>query len=1228
MDNAQELHFVNHLFTCIKDELTGRDVVEMVGEGPRDRFHAGVLLPLAPELPVTKLGEGENVFNSFLDGDKTDHQQNTLSKFASESTMSMDFQVSIPEDTDKFVLRIKPSFSVYYAVFPTRAEAQVSQITNQPDDFEEDIVSNIDDDPTTDPADQEVEPDINILKNINDQEIPYPTFEPSIQSIKKAEETQLETIILPRKFRKRQVIFPPVEITINPQNLTSPLEIRDSINFVMADLREEILAEDTGLWRHLGKPTDSYREIRGINILSSDEAYNTALQHAPKGDVVLPIWRAYLAVSGQQTLLNSSVDKGQVLRMNVALVNVTPDIPKSEKRRAQLEEGALFDCGFSVEVEDCKLVPFEFQGAPKDYRYDRSFAAIGSNCIALLDEKDSKQCLYTDTVPLYSQPWYRTRNNFPVTFASLDDSATSDTLSKLDEVGHNMDLYLAEWDVYLKTEAPMELDAEQIKVCSRDKLNFSTEVASFKLGVESLRKDRNLLRAFQLMNRVFRENGQERKPPIESWRLFQLAFMVIQLPTLAAREHDLRDTDEYSKGLKIALERVDVLWFPTGGGKTEAYLGLITTALFYDRLRGKSRGVSAWMRFPLRMLSLQQLERLSRVLARAEIIRSTEHDLNSVGGDPFAIGYYVGSNNTPNRIVEGDLPKGSNAEKQWERLQIIRYCPFCNNAVGVTFNKTQWRLIHFCHNPQCYSNTAQSLREFRGSLPIFVVDNEIYRYRPSVLVGTVDKLAVLGFQKHFAHIISGVTQRCPSHGYASFGQCIESGSGPCKVALKDFDRLQPEKDPMPAFLIQDELHLLKEELGTFNAHYEGFLQYISDKQHQKPSKILAATATIEAYETQIYHLYLKNANRFPQPGWRAGESFYATSTPTVYRRLYGGILTHQRNPESATLKTLEIYNRKIQSMQDQPKVALEELGFNNITEDDFLDFLRLYDLSLTYVNRKAAGGNIAYGLSEIVSPHLAHRLSVSMLTGDNTMIEVGQTIEQIERERHEGEGTRLDVLIATSLISHGVDLERINFLSVVGMPSKYAEYIQASSRAARNHVGLVMVCFKRSDLRERSQYHYFLPNHRYLDRLVEPVSINRYSSFAAQRTVPGLLVGLLLSHYSRTLYATRQIKKPLDNMHELHKMINSGYISMEQLNDDLQHIIGVQYPKLNELQRRYTIESISKALQENWDQIQRSFDSRLGDAIHPMLSFRDVDETLDFIADGPAGAFVDRIRST
>src|SRR5947209_3200751 len=140
--------------------------------------------------------------------------------------------------------------------------------------------------------------------------------------------------------------------------------------------------------------------------------------------------------------MNSSGDNGQVLRINVALVNATPSIPWAEHRRAQLEECALFDCGFSLEVDECELVPFEFQGAAKDYRYNRLFPAIGSNCIAFATEEGSRQKLYTETVPLYQQLWYRTRNDVPVDFADLDDNSTSNPLEKLRELGRRMDIYI------------------------------------------------------------------------------------------------------------------------------------------------------------------------------------------------------------------------------------------------------------------------------------------------------------------------------------------------------------------------------------------------------------------------------------------------------------------------------------------------------------------------------------------------------------------------------------------------------------------------------------------------------------------------------------------------------------------------------------------------------------------------------------------------------------------
>jgi len=1005
---------------------------------------------------------------------------------------------------------------------------------------------------------------------------------------------------------KRTIEIMPIELSVSIRQITTPLEVREQLSSALAEARMAI-SEDPELWRHIGKPAEGIRALSGLRLLATEHTYQEALHAAAQGELALPAWRAYMTVSGQETLGRTPSDRGRIVRMNVALINTTPRLPRAEKKRAQLEECALFDCGFALQVNDCDMVPFEFRGTPEDYRQDRNFAALGSSCVTVQTEDGTG--LYTETVPLYEQPWYRTRNDLPVRFGDLDDAPDSDPLATLDAIAGRMDDYVADWDQYLADEAPYALTSHHIAQCQRDRDAFAAEVANFRWGVVALRADPDLLRSFRLMNRVFRENGEQRTPLIESWRLFQLAFMVTQLPTLAAREYDIQGTDAYAQALAAALDRVDVLWFPTGGGKTEAYLGLIATALFYDRLRGKTRGVSAWMRFPLRMLSLQQLERLARVVARAEMVRADADDLRRGDSDPFAIGYYVGGGNTPNRITESDLPTGAGRETAWEKVQVVRHCPFCDGDVQIAFKKASWRLAHVCQNPACYSNTAESLGVFRGSLPIVVVDNEIYRYRPSVLVGTVDKLAVLGFQKYFAHVVAPVTQRCRLHGYASFGQCLEAGGGPCKATKKDFDQLPPDKDPIPAFLIQDELHLLKEELGTFDAHYEGFLQHIAKKQGYKPAKILAATATIEAYEQQAFHLYLKSANRFPQPSWRAGESFYATSTPRIERRLYGGVMTHHRSPETAVIRALEVYTGEIQQMRADPAGALQQ-----------------YDLSLVYVNRKATGGNIGYGLHQ--SSAVPFPLTTTLLTGDNTMTEVGAVIERIERERQEVEEPRLDVLIATSLISHGVDLERINFLCLAGMPSKYAEYIQASSRAARNNPGIVLVCFKRSDLRERSQYHYFLPNHRYLDRLVEAVPINRFSSFAAKRTVPGLLAGMLLSYYSRILFNQKHTTKAFDNLKELQTTIKAQTVTQEQLEQDMQEIIGAHHPKLDALQQQYVSQSIAAALAENWELIMRSLEQRLTQAIHPMTSFRDVDDTLDFVAEGAASVFVDRISAT
>src|SRR5579859_4602144 len=276
------------------------------------------------------------------------------------------------------------------------------------------------------------------------------------------------------------------------------------------------------------------------------------------------------------------------------------------------------------------------------------------------------------------------------------------------------------------------------------------------------------------MNRAFVKLATASGGRLKGWRLFQIGFIVSQLPALAVREIGSSDASEYAQKLRTMLNDVGVLWFPTGGGKTESYLGLIAVSLLYDRLRGKMSGVSAWMRFPLRMLSLQQLERLARVIAALNELRSEVSKIAS--GDPFAIGYYVGDAVTPNsvnsdRMRDIEFNKGAR-----EKLLFLRKCPFCSSEVEIKAMRDSWRIAHVCTNKNCFSNKSDTLGFYKGSLPLCVVDHEIYRYLPSVLVGTVDKLAIVARSRYFFHIVGGPSQRCPIHGYTSYGECVERGS--------------------------------------------------------------------------------------------------------------------------------------------------------------------------------------------------------------------------------------------------------------------------------------------------------------------------------------------------------------------------------------------------------------------------------------------------------------------
>ncbi|MGE3491564.1 MAG: DEAD/DEAH box helicase family protein [Vicinamibacterales bacterium] len=1187
---SDKSRLVDHLRNVVIAGISGRDGADVIDLTPSRAIFAGVLQ--APRaLPS-------------IDS----------SAPPPDIALGLDFRV-VPEAGKPIRLRLSPRWSHYYAVFPTYGQARDANPTPTSP-------------PASTPTPSTPEP--------STATTPLPALEVALGAPDEASETEEDgedlelipdvtsgSLLLPRVFRRISVVpqslsFEIADLDSSTEQDIGSLELTAALN----DARQR-LGNDPRVWRHLGDPGAGVRTLGDQRNLATEGVYEDALARVTGPAVAPPEWNASVQISSEPD--NSIAD---AVRIRILLTNQTPSETVGDYG---LLETAMFDAGLEVVLESGQLVPFEFLLAPKDYKSDPQMFGKGINCSAVFDA--SRNMVATETLPVYQQPLLKTRDELSVRFADLD---ITDSTATLEQIANAMNEYLAKWDGFLALDAQQTFSESELAACRADRNAFEQELEQFRLGLECLRRDPRLAKAFQFTNRVFGRLADASGGRVSAWRQFQLGFIISQLPALAARETSPTATDDFSTRVNQCLETVGVLWFPTGGGKTEAYLGLIAITLVFDRLRNKRNGVSAWMRFPLRMLSLQQLERLAKVIAALNALRSEQADLQH--GDPFAIGYFVGDGVTPNSVPEEAMNRFASRPDERERLRVLRKCPYCSSRIRIDVDKTRWRVLHRCDNDSCFSNTSLTMGVYKGSLPLCITDNEIYRYLPSVLVGTVDKLAIIARSRFFTHLLSGPKQSCEVHGYTSYDECIERWAARCQASGKKLKVVATTADPVPALLIQDELHLLRSELGVFNGHYEGLLKFIG-KSTSRPPKVLAATATIEAYDAQAFHLYLSRAVRFPAPSYQNGESFYATTNPVVLRRSFIGILSHTRGVEDCVNRALTLYWTEIRRLEMNPFEVAKVTGRNELSDLDCRDLLRLYDLSLVYVNRKATGGSVLTRLNRVnavLSRASIQPLVGKLLTGDNPVEDVGITLDRIDSERTDTPDPRLNVLVATSLISHGVDLERINSMIMAGMPSRYAEYVQSTSRSARTHPGLVFVCFKGSDAREASQYEFFFPMHQHMDRLIEAVAVNRFASFAPRKTIPGLLAGLLLCDVTPKLYGTK-ITKPLDHLPTLQVALGykpggktgtvSGCVSLDALRDNLHKIIGVDRvrPPATSAEIANTRQVIDEVFDQNMTAIARSIEDKLKNALNPILSFRDVDEGVDF-GSTDSSTYVTRLR--
>ncbi|MEZ3118044.1 DEAD/DEAH box helicase family protein [Halobaculum sp. MBLA0147] len=809
------------------------------------------------------------------------------------------------------------------------------------------------------------------------------------------------------------------------------------------------------------------------------------------------------------------------------------------------EEGADEPHIFNPKIAtEAAVDRYEFDLGPDDYRFDQFIWAKGHNCSTTVDELDADaQRFRVETTATPSAPVFEFEfnNDHETRFKALaGDVSGVSTVDVLEDISEGMDDYLGEWRGSKKSEFIREYgeDSDEFTEFMDAADNFEEEANRFDAGIEVLRNEDDVRRAFQMMNRVNNTVHNVKADAFDGWRLFQLVFIVSNLSSIVTRDPDPRFEQYESRYDDMA----EVLWFPTGGGKTEAYLGLVLFNLFFDRMRGKDNGVTAWIRFPLRLLSRQQKQRFMEAMMEADAIRRAPKDEGGLGGSgrPFSLGYFVGSRDSPNDIGKNnhlDEDYRASQEKLEDDCKHLDECPLCGSDVNVRYDQNANSVYH-----HCTESNLDDDEKCVGRLPIYVTDHDIYRYTPSVLLGSLDKIAVMGMQPLFANLLGNFTTKCPVHGIGYSGRCPEKHLCEYEDDSEEFidinpgtrDPAQREEteyfDPVPTLHLVDEVHLLNEELGAFASHYETMFLTLCQKLFDVTPKVLTSTATIAEYERQIRNLFQMEATRFPEEGPELGETFYGELSESEVEREYHGLTPNNRTHLYAVLDLVKQYHEVIRDYYDeQPETVATRAGLDPTDIDDIDEtvagVLDAYETSLVYFTNKREKDTYRKNIQKQINDEMrdegyAPPMEAQQLTADTRNDEI---LPRLEREGEFADDPfeeRIDTVPATSFVGHGIDVDRFNFMLFFGYPSQTFQYIQASSRVGRQEgvPGHVLDVFRPFDKRDRHRFKYFEKLHEYLSRTVEPVPIDRWAKFAVEKTFPGILMAILIQYYRPLMY--------------------------------------------------------------------------------------------------------------
>lgn len=590
------------------------------------------------------------------------------------------------------------------------------------------------------------------------------------------------------------------------------------------------------------------------------------------------------------------------------------------------------------------------------------------------------------------------------------------------------------------------------------------------------------------------------------WRPFQIAFVLLNLEGCVNGESKER-------------ENVDLLYFPTGGGKTEAYLGLIAFVIAYRRLSASSEhefekdgGVTVFLRYTLRLLTTQQRDRLMKLIVASEVIR--EKNPVMFGKSRISIGFWVGGGVTPNKFGDYDDPDKKKDFIRKVTKQVI-VCPYCGQPIDESDYdieaKTQSVKIS-CSNPVCHYHKSK-----KRTLPIYLVDEEIYRKCPTVVISTVDKFARLPWDEKSGLLFGNRDRYCPRCGHIARGE-KHVGRHNASGGMKRADVVQAKPFYPPELIIQDELHLITGPLGTIYGGYEDVVEEMcSVKRLNKKirPKYIVSTATIKNAGEQIRCLYGRvNYTQFPPSGFDIGDSYFVKEIPLDQKpfRQYVGICG---NGQSVKTTLLRVYS------------AILQAAFALSKDERYEDYIDPYYTLIGYFNSiRELGGAVRLLDDDIPSrierlqKKYGHALKRFInrkreITSRIPSYEIAKVLEYltIGYDKKAAKQEAYDVVIATNMIAVGMDVDRLGLMTVVGQPKQNSEYIQATSRVGRSYPGIVFTIYNPYRPRDLSHYENFVGFHSQMYRYVEGTTATPFSARARDRVLHAIVVSLLRLRY-------------------------------------------------------------------------------------------------------------------